>query len=202
MRNRLNEIEKKYMAASMEASRLNRELAYDIKDQESLLNKIKDIDKAASVLQGIAQTLQADVKEKIEGVVQLALDYIFPEYTFVLDFVARRDKTEVDMGLIDPDGNRQGIMDSTGGGCVDIIAFALRVAIWALDDKSPRIMFLDEPMHFVSDGGKVSAAEMIRAMSEKLGIQFIIVSHMNEIKDMADVSYQMEKDNKGICHIR
>jgi len=150
------------------------------------------------IVQAIAGKLQNNVKDKIISIVQTALDATFPGLTFAMEFVTRREKTECDVYIIDEEGGKQTIIDGCGGGVKDIIAFALRIAIWALDNSSSPVIFLDEPMKFVSEGLRQQSANLLHVLSKKLGIQFVVVSHVAEIVNSGDTIYIVNKNTKGI----
>ena len=76
-------------------------------------------------------------------------------------------------------------MDSISGGMIDVAAFAARVGFIFLKG-SRRVLIADEPFKGVSDDFKSRCPEMLRLLSEQLGMQFIIISHMKGMIDGAD----------------
>jgi len=105
--------------------------------------------------------------------------------------------------ITDAEGNKQSILDGCGGGLKDIVSFALRVAIWSLDSESSPVILLDEPFKFVSAGHRNQGAELLHTLSRKLGIQFVVVSHVAEIVNNADTAYLVSKgaDGKAVAKI-
>jgi DNA repair exonuclease SbcCD ATPase subunit len=81
---------------------------------------------------------------------------------------------------------------SSGGGLLDITSFALRISFWHLN-QNRNVMIFDEPMRFLSKELVPKAVEMVRMLSEKLGIQFIIVSHIEDFVEGADKNFRIEK---------
>jgi DNA repair exonuclease SbcCD ATPase subunit len=97
-------------------------------------------------------------------------------YILELDFVERRNKTECDIYFV-----RDGLkIDpfSGGGGAIDVAAFALRVAMWTMQQpKSRPALILDEPFkHLKGEEANRKVLEMVSKISKKLGIQIIMVS--------------------------
>ena len=52
---------------------------------------------------------------------------------------------------------------------------------------------LDEPFRGVSKDYRENLGEFLKYLSEKLGIQFLIVSHQVEIDTAADMLYEIRK---------
>lgn len=182
---------------------LERELLSDSRDKlkadmEKFEAKSKILADAVDVAQTVSVTLQSQVKDKIVSVVQTGLDATFPGNGFAMDFVSRRDRTEVDMYVTDPGGNRQSILDGSGGGLKDIVSFLLRVSIWSMDRGTSDVILLDEPMKFMSAGHREEGASLLEVLSGDLGVQFLVVSHVQEIIDGADVVYKVTKNQDGM----
>jgi len=115
-----------------------------------------------------------------------ALQAVFEEnYQFIIDFDIKRNKPEAKISLkihgeeVDP-------KDSVGGGILDIASFALRVVLWSIENpKSNNVLILDESFKFLH--GKIeNAMKMLKDLSKKLDLQFIIVSQIEELSENAD----------------
>jgi DNA repair exonuclease SbcCD ATPase subunit len=142
--------------------------------------------KARILLQEIATVTQKKVEQRISQLVTMALEAVFPDpYKFVLEFVPKRNQTEC-LLWFEKNGERMKPIDSSGGGAVDVASFALRVAFLSIDKKSRRVVICDEPFRFVSRNYLHRCGEMIRTLSEKRDIQFIIVTHLKELIESAD----------------
>lgn len=165
----------------------------------SYVKSVEYIEKARAILQIVAQDVQSSIKLHIEDIVNLAIDTVFPNsYTFVLDFVLKRNKTECEMFVMDQDGNKQDIVYGNGGGLVDIISFALRISLYSLKSgKKNNTIILDEPFRFLSKDLHNKAGEILQELSEKLHIQFIIVTHEDSIVDYADRVFTVKKINNN-----
>ena len=148
----------------------------------------KDIVQATEIIQCVAQLTQKELEYHISEVVTLALQAVFPRpYKLILKFVLRRNRTEADILLEDEEGNQVSPMDATGGGVVDIASFALRIALWTL--SKPRLrntIILDEPFRFLSSDLQNKAGAMLRELSNKLKIQFIIITHEEQLLSAAE----------------
>lgn len=157
---------------------------------ETLMN----VEKARIVVQNVAAEVQKNLEYRITSIVSMALAAVFPDpYEFKVEFVTRRNQTECDMYFV-KDGNECEPMDSSGGGPIDIASLALRMAIWSIK-RTRAIQILDEPAKFVSRDLQEKCSEMLKSLSEKLGIQMIVVSHIPEMITAADKVFLVENIN-------
>jgi DNA repair exonuclease SbcCD ATPase subunit len=132
----------------------------------------------------------------IKDIVQLCLDTIWPgEITFDVLFEVNRGKTEARLIFV-VDGEEVDPLDADGGGLVQVAAFALRVAVWTLGTTRNSIV-LDEPFVALSDNLQPLAAEVIKELSDKLGLQFIMVTHRKELTGIADRIFEVSRKRVG-----
>lgn len=169
----------------------------------TLLQKQDALADALEICQIVAKLTQQELEIHISELVSLALEAVFSRpYKLVLAFELRRNRSEADLLLEDEEGNRVNPMDAVGGGVVDVAAFALRIALWSLKRPRPRaVMILDEPFRFLSRGLQIRASTMIKEISDKLGIQFIIVSHEENLLEAADCTFTVE-NWKGVSAVK
>lgn len=165
--------------------------------KERIQNK-KDMirsERAQMIIQEVARKTQEKIKFHIEDVVGLAISTIFGnEYNFELDFVVKRNKTECDMFLIDKEGNRFNPIDDNGGGVVDLVSFALRISLWNLQrGKKNNTIILDETFKHLSKDNIDNVSMLLKNLSERLEIQFILVTHIPEFSEIADKVFEVKK---------
>ena len=161
---------------------------------EEIKTETEEVLKSISVCQSVATEVQKQLSVKIDTIVNLALATCFgDEYTFKLNYVPARGKTEVEFLLlqnskeIDP-------MNQNGGGLIDILCFALRVAVFNISHTDD-VMVFDEPFRFVSKGLREKVAEVVHTFSERLNIQIIEVTHVEELMDNSDRRFIIKKIN-------
>ena len=172
------------------------------KSQIKLKNReLKNTEEAQLILQTVAQQTQMNLEKKISEIVSLALSAVFEDpYKFKIQFEIKRGKTEANISF-----TRNGIsfdpMTEAGGGVVVIAAFALRIVSWYLQTpKSRNTLLLDEPFHFLSHNWQAKASEMLAAISKNFNLQFIIVTHIEELKESADRIFEVTQKN-GISSV-
>ena len=175
-----------------------------LENLKNVKKKIKDNQKeliiceqALEVVKVVGLETQRSLQYHVSGITSLALESVFEDpYKLTMEFVERRNKSECDL-FFEKGGDRVDPLSSSGGGAVDIAAFALRIASWSM--KSPRnrpVMVLDEPLKNLDVDRQTKGSEMIKEVAEKLGIQFIIVTHEEALTDAADRVFKVKIKNR------
>ena len=156
-------------------------------DFVKLQEQKQDLEQAQWIIQTVASETQSMLKFHIENLVSLALNSVFDEaYDFEIDMQLRRNQTECDIWFV-RDGERINPLTASGGGAVDVASFALRIALWSLQPKRTRPIFiLDEPAKNVSSFYQNKCSAMMKAVADKLGLQLIVVTHSESLTEAAD----------------
>ena len=160
----------------------------------SLIEYIKNIqlgiehhEQAREILRTVGLKTQQQLQYHIGDITSLALEAVFDDpYELVAEFVERRNKTECDLYFVREDEKMDPI-SASGGGAVDVASFALRNVAWTMGSPRTRnTIILDEPLRFLSEDLQERASQMIKELSTRLGIQFIIVTHEATLAQYAD----------------
>ncbi len=164
-----------------------------------LSTRLDDVKEARQIIQVVAQETQKQLEYHISGLVSQALATVFDDpYELKLEFLLRRGKTEADLLFTRPE-LEGGIkpMRSAGFGAVNIASFALRVALWSL--KRPRtrnLLIMDEPFdNLRGKGERDRAVTMVKELSEKLGLQIILISDLEAFQTQANSIFRVFKQN-------
>lgn len=187
----------------LQAKGMKNQLKLDLSSRKSLLNESKNelnvLEKAQVFLQNVAQETQNQLRFRIEDIVNMALETCFPdEYEFKINFNISRGKTDCELVFVSKRTHREiDPMNASGGGVVDVACFALRTACYVLEQGIDNVIVLDEPMKFVSEDLRERVCEVIKSLSEKLKVQFIIVTHIQEFIEIADKVFQVRKNEDG-----
>lgn len=186
-----------------EASAVRNDLKKRIELHEKKLKTFKrsemDAQQAQFILQRVAKETQEQLEYRVSELVSLSLAAVFPNpYTMQLKYEIKRNKTEAQLlfargkQIIDP-------MESAGHGPVDVSEFALRCSLWSLQSGSiDNVLVLDEPFRHINDETRRlhrNAVLMVKEISTKLGLQFIIVSQIPEFRDIADTIFKVSNEN-------
>ncbi len=168
----------------MRADRLTAELQLakqTIKQETTALadanEEVNDLLEVQKVVTHIAQSIQRQVHGRISQIVTRCLGAVFEDpYEFKIRFDRKRGKTEARMVLIRNGEELDDPLNEVGGGVVDVVSLALRLAHLLLS-RPPRrrLVVLDEPFAAIRGAGnKKRTREMLLKLAEELDFQFII----------------------------
>ena len=173
-------------------------LENDLSEKKAELQKchqeIEAAEDARMIQQLAAKKTQENIEIHFSDLVSKAFALVFDDpYTFIPQFVERRNHTECDF-FFEKRNNYYRPSFSTGGGVKDICSFACRIAYWRFENTSP-ILVLDEPFRQLSKKFIPRAAEMLKMLSEEFNLQMIITTHITELTSIADKQFEIENGN-------
>lgn len=159
--------------------------------------EIRKHEQAIAIVKEVGLKTQQSLQYHIADTVSMALDSVFDDpYEMIVEFVQRRGKTECDLmfkrgnQIVDP-------LSASGGGAVDVASFALRVASWSMQQpKTRNVLLLDEPFKNLSEGLLPKASEMLKQVSDKLGLQIIMITHSDALIESADKVFQVQNKKR------
>lgn len=169
------------------------------KELESKKQLLSDLELIRILLQRTADSAREKAKNLLENTTTIALQYVFGlNFSAKIDIRTLNGKSSADIFVVTDMGNGEVVTvkpeESCGGGVVDIVSIALRISIAKLKNvKGPII--LDEPGKHVSAEYSVKLAEFLKYISTTLGKQIIMVTHNEDLKSTADVSYSASVQN-------
>lgn len=145
--------------------------------------RLADAEAAQTIIQKIAQQMQESAHSKIAGLVTRCLHAVYDEpYKFRIEFEQKRGKTEARFVFLDQQNNEIDPLTASGGGLVDIAAFALRLsAIMLSKPRVRRLMLLDEPFRFVSAKYRPALCSLLQQLEKELKVEIIMVTHIPEL---------------------
>lgn len=152
------------------------------KDRGDLAKADEEFDMYTTILarmRALAQEVESNAHKRVATLVSRCLAEVFTDdaYELQVAFVEKRGKTEAELRF-----HRNGVevdpLSASGGGVVDVAAFALRIVALALTTPPlRRTIVLDEPFRFVSREYRSTVRDLVQTLAEELDIQFIIVTH-------------------------
>lgn len=172
------------------------------KEKEQLSQLSIDLEQARDIINRVGILAQVETKSVIESLVSQALQSVFGlEYSFEMEDVIQRNKPETTFYVV-ISGRRHLLKSELGGGVVDLVSFCLRVVLWAINTpRTDAVLIFDEPLKFVDQTRQERVGDMIRKLSEMLGLQFIINTHEDVLAQVADKTFLVEKI-KGVSLIK
>src|SRR3990167_5630690 len=186
----------KFIAYKTELRLILDSLEIKEKEYNTLKQYNEDLQKARILIANAGQHTQTFLKSFIEEMITTALQAVFEEdYQFVIDFDIKRNKPEAKISL-KLRGEETDPKDSCGGGILDIVSFTLRIVLYSIQNpKTNNVIILDEPFKYLH-GRMENAMKMVKDLSKKLNIQFIIVSQIPEISECADKIFLVSHNGK------
>jgi energy-coupling factor transporter ATP-binding protein EcfA2 len=160
-------------------------------ERRRLRNRIDTLEQAQKLAQEVAAAVQTQAHARIAAIVTKCLAIFDEPYEFHIEFRRLRGKTEAHLQFL-RDGKVVDPLTASGGGVVDVAAFALRVACLCLRRPQLRkLLVLDEPFKNVSSGYVPQVRRLVESLSKDLHVQFLIVTHdealsTGKVVDLAD----------------
>ena len=156
-------------------------------------------DKVQILLQKTSDYARRQAKERIESIVSEALNVVFGgTHSFVIELGLKANQPVAEFWLNDgstitklekPDYDR-------GGGKVDIIALALRLAIGEMEGiRGP--LFLDEVGKHVSKEYTANVAYFLKEYGAQFDRQIILITHNADLAEIGDVGLEVKRNSNG-----
>jgi len=146
--------------------------------------KLERLNKCKAIVIEAGVNTQGELKEIIENIITTALQSVYGfKYKFVVQFTYdKRDQLEATF-FIDKNGLLlEPRKDTIGYGVVDVCSFGLKMVIWVLQNsRTDPIMVFDEPFKNVGKAAIPFVSEMVKKISDMMGVQFIIATHIVEM---------------------
>ena len=147
----------------------------------------------------MAKISQQQLEYRIGELGSLSLAAVFENpYTMKLEYVAKRNKTEAQIKF-ERDGKEIDPLFGGGHGPADIASFSLRCSTLSLANPPlDNVIVMDEPFKNINDDTRElhrNAALMVKEVSEKLGLQFVITSQIPELREVADKIFKVSIKN-------
>lgn len=159
------------------------------------------LEKSLVALQKLTDLKKKETTEKIENIISFGLQTIFEDSSYqfkILDSIKRKQVVYDFRVYSDSFKSAEGvsILDSRGGGVISIVSFLLRLVLMCMmDKKAERFMALDEPFNALSENYHENLVSAIKSITEKLGVQLLVVSHQKSLDAFGDVVYELKQVN-------
>ncbi|TCS92594.1 ATP-binding protein [Hazenella coriacea] len=167
---------------------LNEEKWKNLNEHRELLDKVR------LLFQHSADHARTQAKQQLETLVTNALQYVFgPMFRFEIDLSDHGGNPTAEFYVVSEwEGQtiKNKPQDSRGGGIVDIVSLALRIAL--IETIQPRLqgpIILDEPGKHVSEDYIVPMIQFLKSVAETFGRQIILVTHNTHLTESADTAY-------------
>lgn len=177
------------------------QLCAEERSQQQRLHEVRDqgecLEQVRLLLQEAAKHAREQGRRQVEYLVTQALQFVFSEdVEFKVEVEEKRDRPEAEFYVCSTYGGysvQTTPQDARGGGVVDVISLALRLAL--LHASRPPLggpVILDEPGKHLSEEYAPQLARFLKSFSQNLGRQVIMVSHNRHLADSSDFAYLVE----------
>jgi DNA repair exonuclease SbcCD ATPase subunit len=173
----------------------------DIDDNLSeLIIRQKSLEEAQVFIQMVAHETQSQLRYRLVDIVNLAIETCFEDVVFDIIFDIKRGSTEARLVFM-KNGIEMDPISTSGGGIIDLVSFALRIALWNIG-HSDNVIIFDEPLKWLQPKElQIEAFRVMKELSEKMSIQFILVANSvgsENILEIADRIFEVkQKDENG-----
>ena len=179
-----------------------------VKKKEHIIELNTDTDvysKVGVLLQNVSEFVRISIVSKLETIVTEALQEIYQDRNlkFIISFESKRNNVEVKFKVHDTILKQDlNVLYSLGGGIKDIISTVLRVMVLEMDSSNKNSsIILDETGKNISYEYQENFGKFLRVLSEKLGRQIILITHMDTIIPYANKVLRIEQ-NGGKSSVR
>ncbi|MBU5314289.1 ATPase [Tissierella carlieri] len=174
-----------------EQLKVQKDALQNIEYELGLLSKVNIL------FQKTSEFAREQAKSQIESLVTKCLQFIFEsDIEFLIEIEEQRGKSNAEFYVIN---KIEDILVKTkpelsrGGGVVDIVSLALRIAF--LQIHKPKIqgpLILDEPAKHVSDEFIFNVADFLKQTSELFNRQIIMVTHNHHLAAIGSNAYRVD----------
>jgi len=187
--------------------------------RDSLLQKKNELEKeknnsrkkaikateALNFVEESVKTIRDRTLRSIESVTNEALQVVYSEESIKLEcgVSIKRDRSAITLRYLKylDDGTViRRVPSGSGCGVSDVVAFALRMVLIKATGCEP-ILIADEPFKWLGRNQIPHAAKLLKYLAEKLNVQIVLTSHHPDLRDAADIAYQLELDENSITRI-
>lgn len=179
----LRDEEQEVLQLSQSHRRLTDQVEEETFELEASRAKLVATQNAQELLQLVSKAVQEQAHRQIAEVVSSCLRTVFDDpYEFAIKFEQKRGKTEASLRFV-----RRGLdvdpLTASGGGMIDVAAFALRVSCLMLHRPAlSRVVVIDEGFKFVSAKYRDNVRLMLEGLAKDLGLQIVQVTHIKELE--------------------
>ncbi len=189
-------VEEKYKELAIERRTLKKQLKNKKKRLKKVNKEVQAHEDATALLKKATTITYKQISLRIEKLVTQLLRAVYDRpFTFHLSFRETKKSVEAKPVIMEGDKVYNPEFDK-GGGVIDVISFALRVASWSM--KRPRtrnVLILDEPFKWMGDLLPL-IGDMLKFISTKLNVQIILTSHEDYLIEICDRVYLMDHNGK------
>ena len=203
-----NELLTRVVIAKRDEENVRKEIATLQTKIQGLEDTNTTLDKSIAILTQAGTISRDNARAHFEKIVTDALQFITQsrDYEFIIQELPNRAKASYEFFIKSTVNGVECIQkpeDANGGGFVDIISTAAKYAYLEIFND-PKIMsatlLYDEPGKMISEQMSVKFAEYIKFLGKHYGRQTIMITHNDNLSNVADKTFQVKKDRNGVSN--
>jgi len=175
---------------------LNRQLDAMEKKILELTQSLQLGQEGLAFLEELANGRRGAMKGKIESVITEAVQLIYgPSYKVELSYSFKNNRSwlEIEMVRNTEQGEIRRDMGGFGGGMADTISVPLRLMVLMGSRQTDRVCVLDECWKHMDLERIDLVGKFLRLLVDKLGIQIVMCSHHEKMREFADRTYEVSE---------
>lgn len=167
--------------------------------EEKILALVDDLEvchEALSFLEDLANKRRGAMKGKIESVVTEALRALYGStYRVELSYGVKNNRSclEIEMVRETAAGEVRRDMGGFGGGVADTMSVPMRLMVLVGSKQTDKVCVLDECWKHMDPARIETVGKFLRALSDKLGMQVLFVTHHEPLKEFGDRVYEVSE---------
>ena len=202
----LKELETNVIIAKQNEANLKKDIATIKSKTQALENMNQSLEKVIVILTQAATTSRDNARAHFEKIITDALQFVTQskDYEFIIKELTGRAKASYEFYIKSTVNGVECIQkpeDANGGGFVDIISVAAKYAYREIFND-PTIMsdtlLYDEPGKMISEQMSIKFAEYIKFLGNHYNRQTIMITHNENLSNVADKTFIVRKDSNGI----
>jgi DNA repair exonuclease SbcCD ATPase subunit len=194
----LDERKKELARKQAENDLLNRQIEAMGKRILELADSLKLGQEGLAFCEDLANSRHGAMKGKIETIVTEAVKMMYGDsYRVELTYSVKNNRSclEIEMVRDTPAGEVRRDMEGFGGGMADTISVPLRLMVLMGSKQTDKVCVLDECWKHMNIERIEMVGKFLRLLSDKLGMQIVMCSHHDRIRDFADRTYEVSEEN-------
>ena len=205
----LKQLETDVIIAKQNEAMLKKDIASIKSKMTSLETMTQDLEKVKIILTQASATSRDNARSHFEKIITDALQFVTQnkDYEFIIKELTGRAKASYEFYIKSTVNGVECIQkpeDANGGGFVDIISVAIKYAYLEIFND-PKIMnatlLYDEPGKMISEQMSIKFAEYIKFLGNHYNRQTIMITHNDNLSNVADKTFIVHKDRNGISNI-
>lgn len=185
-------------------NRLVKEIDEHKRELEKITKQNDLLEQVRMLLQNVSEYAREQARQQIEILVTNALQYVFgTDIQFKIEINEVRGRPDAEFFVKSVYGDyivETRPQDARGGGVVDVISLALRIAmLQAFQPTRNGPLILDEPAKHVSEEYIGGVAQFLKYYSDLFSRQVIMITHNQHLSEIADHVFWVElKQGKSV----